>query len=79
MYTGRTPPGVRELKLRVWSKVNLLKLSRTPPGVRELKPGRGRAKDGRGASRTPPGVRELKLSEITKDAPQKGSHPSRGA
>ena len=33
---GRTPPGVRELKLQIFPMLIDL-LSRTPPGVRELK------------------------------------------
>ena len=34
---GRTPPGVRELKLLLDSIVRQLSVCRTPPGVRELK------------------------------------------
>ena len=35
--TGRTPPGVRELKRAIYAIEKLMRLSRTPPGVRELK------------------------------------------
>ena len=34
---GRTPPGVRELKLVPALHSVLTRLGRTPPGVRELK------------------------------------------
>ena len=34
---GRTPPGVRELKLHDCSHIYMIDGCRTPPGVRELK------------------------------------------
>ena len=59
--SGRTPPGVRELK-PVPSKRTEKILCRTPPGVRELKLHLGRNQLILHVSRTPPGVRELKLN-----------------
>ena len=58
---GRTPPGVRELKLSVGQRLKLGMPCRTPPGVRELKLMYSLSLDFI-VCRTPPGVRELKLS-----------------
>ena len=73
----RTPPGVRELKLRETSAGGQPN-RRTPPGVRELK-----HPDYMGfgfvGSRTPPGVRELKRQAHYDPEPSLQSHPSRGA
>ena len=56
---GRTPPGVRELKLLLDSIVRQLSVCRTPPGVRELKLVISDTEPML-LCRTPPGVRELK-------------------
>ena len=37
VYSRRTPPGVRELKLDTLDKLLCPRWGRTPPGVRELK------------------------------------------
>ena len=57
--TRRTPPGVRELKLRC-KRTWLMLTRRTPPGVRELKREAMSNNLGEWRRRTPPGVRELK-------------------
>ena len=57
---GRTPPGVRELKLGILQLRYRWLASRTPPGVRELKPSVLVLLVAL-TRRTPPGVRELKL------------------
>ena len=56
---GRTPPGVRELKLGA-GLPRPRGASRTPPGVRELKQAGNAQGAVTPARRTPPGVRELK-------------------
>ena len=61
MLRGRTPHGVRELKLSALSGMRRESLSRTPHGVRELKPGESYPTYTIGG-RTPHGVRELKRS-----------------
>ena len=57
---GRTPHGVRELKLRN-SHQPIQDQSRTPHGVRELKHNLNNQELPAYGSRTPHGVRELKL------------------
>ena len=69
LRAGRTPPGVRELKLNL-RRNKLILQSRTPPGVRELKREAMSNNLGDWRRRTPPGVRELK-QHLT---PQKKGH-----
>ena len=57
---GRTPPGVRELKLVCGLGAVLTAMRRTPPGVRELKLMLDAILRCLTIGRTPPGVRELK-------------------
>ena len=79
VWRGRTPPGVRELKLFDFVCVVGDVAGRTPPGVRELKLGCDRALRQDGVRRTPPGVRELKLHHRMGALYANESHPSRGA
>ena len=57
---GRTPLGVRGLKLLLTVLYPARIICRTPPGVRGLKPSLGRRYGYGGCGRTPPGVRGLK-------------------
>ena len=73
---GRTPPGVRGLKLAL--RLYYLKVARrTPPGVRGLKPCWNFACFCF-SCRTPPGVRGLKPSYTAQISNEGRSHPAWG-
>ena len=74
---GRTPPGVRGLKLFLVLAV-IANNCRTPPGVRGLKLYLSHQNHIQ-ASRTPPGVRGLKLLSKQVARKEDASHPARGA
>ena len=59
VFFGRTPRGVRELKLCA-KELRRNNTSRTPRGVRELKRKNALHDQGGSRGRTPRGVRELK-------------------